>query len=231
MGFGIGLLPDLLLPPSLLNKERNPPKKHKKQKQKPFRTQANFQKANSKPSYCVQQRIARRSSICDRCYISRRRRRRRRRRRLPSSLPRAPLNVPIHTKYIHTCIQNTYIQSVCTICIYVLKHLYVLNYVHMYCITCLYGICTYTDLFNIILFFSNLLHTSSWIEIYFLVFWFFFLFGFPKGVQTYFLDLGIFIWFFKAFCRLEIFYFNIGGAFLNRYLCVCVCVCVFFFPK
>jgi hypothetical protein len=70
MGSDIGLLPDLLLPPSLLNKERNPPTK---QKQKPFRTQPNFQKANSKPSDCVQQRIARGSSTCDRRYISRRR--------------------------------------------------------------------------------------------------------------------------------------------------------------
>jgi hypothetical protein len=51
----------------------------------------------------------------------------------------------IHKKYIHTYIQNTYIQSLCTIRIYVLKHLCLLQYVHMYCITCLYGICTYTD--------------------------------------------------------------------------------------
>jgi hypothetical protein len=42
----------------------------------------------------VQRGIARGSSTCDRCYSSRRRWLRR---RLPSSLPRAPLNVPIHT--------------------------------------------------------------------------------------------------------------------------------------
>lgn len=73
MGFGIGLLPDLLLPPPLLNKERNSPKKKEKKKQKPFRKQPNFQKANSKPSDWVQRGIARGSSTCDRCYSSRRR--------------------------------------------------------------------------------------------------------------------------------------------------------------
>jgi hypothetical protein len=57
-----------------------------------------------------------------------------------------------HT-YIHTYIKNTYIHvwkntyipSLCTIRIDVLKHLCLLKYVHMYCITCLYGIYTYTD--------------------------------------------------------------------------------------
>jgi len=35
MGFGIGLLPDLLLPPPLLNKERNSPKKKKTKSKNP----------------------------------------------------------------------------------------------------------------------------------------------------------------------------------------------------
>jgi hypothetical protein len=94
----------------------------------------------------------------------------------------------IHTKYIHRYIQNTYIPSLCTIRIFVLKHLCLMKYVHMHCITCLYGICTYTDLF-----FPNFLYTS-WIDIYLfiglLVFFFFFFFlgflggGFTKGEES-----------------------------------------------